>query len=130
MSEPDNIPERVTNLEHEVAEARKDAAAARILAGGADRDVADMRIELRSHTKSLQALRETQVEQGREMRNGFAKVEARFARVDERFARVDERFGKVDENFAKVEAHFGTVKVGMDHITDLLTTALERPDKA
>jgi hypothetical protein len=41
MSEPDDLSERVTRLEHEVAHIREDAAAARFLAGSSDRDVSD-----------------------------------------------------------------------------------------
>jgi len=108
VTEPDNIAERVTRLEHSVAEARKDAAAARILAGGADRDVAEMRTELRAHTQTLNALRETQIEQGREMRQGFAQVESRFAKVEgdmrEGFAQVRSEMG---EGFAQIRGEMG-----------------------
>ncbi|MGH3820538.1 MAG: hypothetical protein ACRDRE_22865, partial [Pseudonocardiaceae bacterium] len=38
--------------------------AARVLAAGADHDVSEVRAELRAHTKALNALRETQLEQG------------------------------------------------------------------
>jgi hypothetical protein len=68
LTEPNDIPERVTRLEREVAAARSDSAAARVLAGAADRDVSEMHAELRAHTRTLQALRTTQVEQGQEMR--------------------------------------------------------------
>jgi hypothetical protein len=37
------------------------------LAAGADRDVSEVRAELRAHTQGLNALRETQLEQGREI---------------------------------------------------------------
>lgn len=39
-----------------------------------DRDVADLKLELRAHRKTLEALRETQLEQAGEMREGFATV--------------------------------------------------------
>ena len=108
MTEPDNIAERVSRLEASVADARKDAAAARILAGGADRDVSEMRTELKAHTKVLNALRETQVEQGKEMRGGFAQVESRFAKVEgdmrEGFAQVRDEAGA---GFAQVRNEMG-----------------------
>jgi hypothetical protein len=47
---------------------RADAAAARVLAGGADRDVSDVKTLLRAHTQTLNALRETQLEQQDEIR--------------------------------------------------------------
>jgi chromosome segregation ATPase len=112
VSESDNIPERVSRLEQSVAEARKDAAAARILAGGADRDVSEMRTELRAHTKTLNALRETQVEQGRELRQGFAGV--------------DER---VDNLETELREGFSTMSVGMAQITALLTIAIDKPEQ-
>ncbi len=104
----DDVKARVTNLEQKVARlreqvnlissdaaavradaaaARADAAASRVLAAGADRDVSEVRAELRAHTQALNALREsqvelhrTQLEQGRsidelrqEMRGGFPR---------------------------------------------------------
>jgi len=60
----EEIAQRVAALEAEVGLLRQEAAAARALAAGADRDVADYRSELRGHTRTLGALRETQIEQG------------------------------------------------------------------
>jgi chromosome segregation ATPase len=58
----EEIEQRVTAVEAEVAVARQEAAAARALAAGADRDVSDYKAELRGHTRLLSALRETQLE--------------------------------------------------------------------
>jgi hypothetical protein len=124
MSEPDGLDERVTRLEGEVALARQDAAAARVLAGGADRDVAAMQSELRAHTRSLNALRQTQVEQGHEMREGFAKIDERFATIDQRFATFDQRFAKVDK---EMREGFSVLAVGQAQITALLTAQLDEP---
>jgi predicted nuclease with TOPRIM domain len=41
-----------------------------------------------------------------EVREGFARMEARFEKVDERFKEVDRRFEKVDERFEKVDERF------------------------
>ncbi|MGH3813581.1 MAG: hypothetical protein ACRDUV_14200 [Pseudonocardiaceae bacterium] len=106
----DDFETRLAVLEREVAQLREqvaltssDAAAARVLASGADRDVSEVRAELRAHTQSLNALRETQLEQGqkidkldREMCEGFAEV------------RTEMREG------------FSTVATGMAQITALL----------
>ena len=67
MSSSKDLEQRVSAVEAEVAVARKEAAAARTLAGGADRDVADFRVELRGHGRVLGALRETQLEMRSEM---------------------------------------------------------------
>jgi chromosome segregation ATPase len=98
----DDAEARFARLEHDVAElreqvalAKSDAAAARVLAAGADRDVSEVRAELRAHTQSLNALWETQLEQGRtlgglrqemdglhhEMRNGFDTMATGMAQI-------------------------------------------------
>ena len=51
----------------------------RVLAGGADRDSSELRAELRAHTKVLNALRETQLEEGQAVTDGFAQVDEKFA---------------------------------------------------
>jgi len=114
VSEPDKIPERVDRLEQSVAEARKDAAAARILAGGADRDVSEMRTELKAHTKALNALRETQLEQGKDIRDlraetrqGFVDTRKGFAIVESRLAKVE---GDVREGFAQTHTSIADLR--------------------
>jgi chromosome segregation ATPase len=81
MTEGDDIEGRVRRLENEqarvrdeVAQARADAAAARVLAAGADRDVSEVRAELRAHTGALNALRATQREMDQRMTDGFATL--------------------------------------------------------
>jgi hypothetical protein len=90
----DDFESRLVGLEREVARlreqaaltsseataARVDAAAARVLAAGADRDVSEVRAELRAHLQALNALRETQLDQAREMREGFAEMREGFAK--------------------------------------------------
>ena len=75
------LREQVAHTSSEAAAARADAAAARVLAAGADRDVSEVRAELHAHTQALNALRETQLEQGREMREGFTKVAVGMAQI-------------------------------------------------
>jgi hypothetical protein len=81
VPESDDFETRLASVERDVARLREqsaltssDAAAARALAAGADHDVSEVRAELRAHTRSLNALRETQLElrhtqleQGREV---------------------------------------------------------------
>jgi len=92
-----------------------DAAAARVLAAGADHDVSEVRAELRAHTQGLNALRETQLEQGGEMavlRRGLA-----------------EQGREMHEGFGEMRGDFATVTTGMAQITALLTNiAGQDPD--
>lgn len=95
MPDSDDIEIRLAIVERDVARLREqvaltssDAAAARVLAAGADRDVSEVRAELRAHTQGLNALRETQLdqgremrEQGREMREGFATLATGMAQI-------------------------------------------------
>ena len=106
MPPEDDIPERVTALETEVGRMREeitvvrtDAAAARVLAAGADHAVSEVRAELRAHTRSISALREDQVALRQEMQRGFARV---------------------DQNFAQVERQFATVHAGLQQIVGLI----------
>jgi hypothetical protein len=73
---------------------------------GPDRDVAAMQVELRAHTRSLIALRQTQVEQGREMREGFARVDT------------------------EMREGFSVLAIGQAQITALLTAQLGDPDES
>lgn len=89
----DPIEARIAGLERsiaalrdEVAVARGDAAASRVLASGADRDVAEIRGELRAHVQLLNALRATQVEQGHLLQEQGAALERLEDRVDRGFA--------------------------------------------
>ncbi|MGH3790008.1 MAG: hypothetical protein ACRDQ9_04290, partial [Pseudonocardiaceae bacterium] len=68
------LREQTTLTSSEATAARADAAAARVLAAGADHDVSEVRAELRAHLQVLNALRETQLDQAREMHEGFAEI--------------------------------------------------------
>ena len=61
MSSFDDYGRRLAAVEAELPLLRAEAVATRALAAGADQDVADVRSELRAHTRMLNALRETQV---------------------------------------------------------------------
>lgn len=77
----DDIEARLTSLEREVTRLREEAAAARALAALADRDVSEVRTELRGHNQVLNALRETQLEQGQRMDSGFATLSTGMAQI-------------------------------------------------
>lgn len=78
----------MARLREQIAISSSDATAARVLASGADREVAEMRAQLRAHTQTLNALRETQLEHGQsiaelrsELRAGFALVNTGMERI-------------------------------------------------
>lgn len=119
MATPDDIEHRLTAVEREVARLREqqalttsDAAAARLLSAGADHDVSEVRAELRAHTRAMNALRETQLEQGRQL-----------ALLDGRLGGVD---GRLDGLERKVDQGFATVGAGMAQIVTLIEGLPER----
>ena len=81
MSSLEDLAQRVAAMEAELAVVRQEAAAARALAAGADRDVAEYRAELRAHTRTLGALRETQLEHYAEHKADAAEIKAGIAQV-------------------------------------------------
>lgn len=111
--EPESLESRVVALETQVRDldtrvrlSEQDAAAARVLAGAADRDVSEFRGELRHFRQavasSFNALRED--------------MNARFARVDDGFT---EMRGKLDATAA-----------GQEHIANMLQQLIDKPDQS
>lgn len=110
----DETEARFARLEREMAElreqvtlAKSDAAAARVLAAGADRDVSEVRAELRAHTQGLNALRETQLEQGREI-----------AQLRQDVGDLRQDMGELRQ---EMRGGFATMATGMTQIAALLT---------
>jgi chromosome segregation ATPase len=124
MASPEELEARVSRLEQEVAqlqtrvaETSADAAAARVLAGGADRDVAEMRTEIReemrAHTRALNALLETQAEhtvQVGDLGRRLSSVEADLTSLGAR----------IDSLETEMRAGFAEMKSGMAQIVTLL----------
>lgn len=110
MAQPEDLDSRVRRLEREVAllrervaESAVNASAARTLASGADRDVSDVRAELRAHLRTLNALRQTQLEMQEGMRD----------------MRADLR-GEIAELRTEMRGSFSVVNTGMAQISALL----------
>ncbi len=68
MSSLEELEQRITAMEAELAIVRQEAAA--------DRDVAEYRAELRGHTRMLGALRETQVQHYADHKADTAELKA------------------------------------------------------
>jgi len=133
---PENLESRVTALEVQVGELRRrvsaseqDAAAARVLAGGADRDVGEIRGEIRDFQRatigSFNALRADMVDGFRRIDERFAQIDERFARINERFAQVDGTFGQVATGFAEMRAKFDMTAAGQQRIAELIQTVID-----
>ena len=100
------LEERVEQLTTRVRRSEQDAAAARVLAGGADRDVEQIRAEMRDFrqatTRSFTAMRED----------------------------LTDLRQHVDRGFAEVRGRLDAAAAGHQHIVDLLTTLIDQqPDQ-
>ena len=88
MASLEDLEARVTILEEQVRSTRQDAAAARVLAGTADRDVSEFKQTLNGHTKVLNAVRETQVEDHDRLNRLEAKVDSGFTKINVSMDRI------------------------------------------
>lgn len=115
MAEPPDLEARVTALENRVEEltgrvhrSEQDAAAARVLAGGADRDVEQIRGEIRDFrqatTSSFNAMREDINDLRAQMNSGFADMYNGFA----------EMRGRLDATAAGIEQIAALLGRGQD----------------
>jgi methyl-accepting chemotaxis protein len=118
VSQPPDLEARVAALESRVEaltdrvhRSERDTAAARVLAGGADRDVEQIRGEIRDFkqatTASFNAMREDLGDLRGQMNNGFAEMRNGFAEMHRGFAEVDRGFieirGRLDATAAGIE---------------------------
>jgi chromosome segregation ATPase len=71
----EELEARVTAIEDKLRRIGEDAAAARVLAGGADRDVTAFAATLDAHRELLEALRQTQVDHGARIDHHSRKLE-------------------------------------------------------
>jgi hypothetical protein len=109
VSQPPDLEARVTALEAQVRElndrvrhSQQDAAAARVLAGGADRDVAEVRGEIREfreqNTRVLNAMRQD----------------------------LTDLRSRVDDGFAEMRGKLDGTAAGLQQIAGLLTTLIDQ----
>jgi uncharacterized protein with von Willebrand factor type A (vWA) domain len=108
--EPGDLESRVAALERQVRDlsgrvqlSEQDAAAARVLAGAADRDVGELRGDLREFRQATAA--------------SFNALRVDF--VDLR-THVDEGFTEMRRGFTEMRRKFDVTAAGQQHIVDLL----------
>jgi chromosome segregation ATPase len=118
----DDLESRFTKLEHEVGRLREDVASARALAALADRDVAELRTEMRAHHQVLNALRETQLEQGQEiggLRQEIGGLRQEIGGLRQEIGGLRQEIGGLRQ---EMHEGFAMQSTGMAQITALLTT--------
>lgn len=111
----DALESRVDELTGQLEHVRQDAVAARVLAGGADRDVEQVRGEMRD-------FRQATIASFNAMRDDLVDLRSR---VDDGFSRVDDGFSRVNDGFAEIRGRLDMTAVGLAHITELLNGLVE-----
>ena len=129
--EPLDLESRVGGVEHAVRRLDRDAAATRMMAALADRDVAETRGVLAGHTRVLNAVRETQLEQGAvlaehsrtllEHTRMLAEQAEVLAEHSARFDAVDARFDAVDARFDRLETEVRTIGGTLTELVSVVT---------
>jgi chromosome segregation ATPase len=123
MAHPPDLEARVAALETRVSElgervrrSEQDAAAARVLAGGADRDVADIRTEIREfrghNTTVLNAMREDLTDVRQDLTNMHLELTSLRSRVD--------------DGFIEIRGRLDMAAAGVQQIAGLLNTLISR----
>jgi hypothetical protein len=134
MTEPDDMEERVSALEDSVGELRgrvsraeQDAAAARVLAGGADRDVADLGGEVREFHAEVRAEFADVRGELRTFRDQNNRVLSAM-RVDLTDMRreVGQRFEQVNQGFVEMRGRFDAVAAVQQRTAGLLDAVLRQ----
>ena len=108
------LENQVRDLTAKVHATQQDAAAARVLAGAADRDVSEIRGELRDFRNATTASFNA-------MRQDFVDLRQDFADLREH---VDRRFEQVDQGFMEMRGRFNAAAAGQQQIVDMLTTIM------
>ena len=109
-----DLEARVETVEAEVARLREDGATTRVIAALADRDVAEIRTNHRATTQVLNALRETQLQQGQTLETiagAVAGLTTQVAALAEGQARHDQALSAQGDR--------------LDQLTSLVTTLAE-----
>jgi hypothetical protein len=114
MASNEENERRLNSLERETQKAMTLAEDAHHLAVGADRDVAAFMGKLNMHKKLLVALRDTQIEQGRDIKE--LRQETKDIRVEIKDVRSE-----MYEGFTEMREGFAKLAVGQAQITALLT---------
>lgn len=103
------LENQVSDLAEQLRHTKQDAAAARVLAGGADRDVTEIRRDVTELRGELRDFRTATVRSFNAMRE-----------------EMNERFARVDAGFVEMRGKFDAQAAGQAQIVALLTTLIDR----
>jgi hypothetical protein len=113
----------VAALRARLSRAEQDAAAARVLARGADRDVADLGGEFREFRSEMRDFRDQNNRVLSAMRADIVDLRGY---VDDGFGRIEEQFAQVDRNFLTVRGALDGLAAGQQQIFIVLDALVQR----
>ncbi|MGW6331622.1 hypothetical protein [Nocardia rhamnosiphila] len=102
-------------LEHRLQRSEKDAAAARVFAGGADRDTAELRIELREFREQNMRLHNATRSDIADIRGDITEIRGELGQLN----------GGVDTLTLEMRSKFDMLTAGQQQIMNLITLALD-----
>ena len=118
--EPESLESRVAALETQVRDlgarlnaSARDAAAARVLAGAADRDVSQFRGELRDFRQATAG--------------SFNALRQDFVDLRQDFVGLGDH---VDQGFTEMRGKLDAAAAGQEHIANLLQQLIDKPDQS
>ncbi|OLS99848.1 hypothetical protein BJF90_37700 [Pseudonocardia sp. CNS-004] len=123
MGSMEELEGRVSALEGQMRSVRQDAAAARVLAGGADRDVAALTTRMDAQTRLMQALRETQVEDHAaifELKGDVGALKGGVHGLEQGQGNLEQGQANLEQRQANLEQGQANLARGQEIIIDLL----------
>ncbi len=111
---------RVTKLEREMKEVQNQGTEARLLATGAHEDTGTIGAKLNAQTSVLEKLRETQVEQGKEIGSLRTEVATLTNDVHQLDTKVEGLDTKVEGLETEMRAGFTEMRAGFTKLTEMI----------
>ncbi len=105
------VEQQVSDLSGRVQASERDAAAARVLAGAADRDVSEFRTETRDFRQATAA--------------SFNALREDFVDLHDH---MDAKFTQVDHAFTGIRGTLDATAAGQQHIADLIQTLINQQE--
>lgn len=119
-------PDELDDITRRLRAVEQDAAAARVLAGAADRDVAEIRADIRDFrqgtTASINALRADFVD----VRQDFGDLRQDFGDLR---AHVDRGFEQVNRGFTEMRGRLDATAAGQQQLADLIQSLIDQQNR-
>jgi chromosome segregation ATPase len=109
------LESEVGELKHRLQRSEKDAAAARVLAGGADRDTSELRIELREFREQNMRLHNATRADIADLRGDSTEIRGELGQLN----------GRGDTLTLEMRSKFDMLTAGQQQIVNLITLALD-----